>query len=97
MASGRALRRLDAVATGFEAWYRALHVLQWGGGGGWGGAMGVFTTLLYSVSAGVYFRLFSLTKTQHGFVLTCGGKDVLSDGGSRPTVPSGDGCLRNGD
>ena len=50
-ASGRLLRRRDAVATGFEAWYRALHVFQWGGGGG--GAMGAFTTLLYLVTAGV--------------------------------------------
>ena len=40
-ASGRTLRRLDNIATGFEGWYRALHVFQWGG------AMGVFTTILY--------------------------------------------------
>lgn len=46
-ASGRALRRLDGVATGFEAWYRTLHVFQWGG------AMGVFTTLLYVVTGAV--------------------------------------------
>ena len=49
-ASGRPLRRLDAVATGFEAWYRALHVFQWGGGG----AMGAFTTLLYLMTVGVF-------------------------------------------
>ncbi len=54
-ASGRPLRRMDAVATGFEAWYRALHVFQWSGGrgGGGGGAMGAFTTLLYLIAAGV--------------------------------------------
>lgn len=46
-ASGRPLRRLDGVATGFEAWYRAAHVFQWGG------AMGVFTTLLYVVTGAV--------------------------------------------
>lgn len=46
-ASGRPLRRLDAVATGFEAWYRALHVLQWGG------AMGFFTTVLFVLTVGV--------------------------------------------
>ena len=53
-ASGRPLRRLDAVATGFEAWYRALHVFQWAGGGVGGGAMGVFTTLLYLMTVGVF-------------------------------------------
>jgi len=46
-ASGRPLRRLDGVATGFEAWYRTAHVFQWGG------AKGVFTTLLYVITAAV--------------------------------------------
>ena len=46
-ASGRTLRRLDDIATGFEGWYRALHVFQWGS------AMGFFTTLLYLTTAGV--------------------------------------------
>ncbi len=46
-ASGRPMRRFDGVATGFESWYRALHVFQWGG------AMGLFTTVLYLTTAAV--------------------------------------------